>query len=101
MTISAKGRLTSYTFYEAVMSSHARLTYNKVWHILQGDQDLREQYAPLVKHIEELHNLYKVLDASRAERGGISLRAKKRSSSSTPSVVLSALSKLSVMMPIN
>jgi ribonuclease R len=101
MTISAKGRLTSYTFYEAVMSSHARLTYNKVWHILQGDQDLREQYAPLVKHIEELHNLYKVLDASRAERGGISLRAKRRSLSSTPSVVLSALSKLSVMMPIN
>jgi ribonuclease R len=77
MTISAKGRLTSYTFYEAVMSSHARLTYNKVWHILQGDQDLREQYAPLVKHIEELHNLYKVLDVSRAERGGISFESEE------------------------
>ncbi|HAU8263686.1 MULTISPECIES: ribonuclease R [Enterobacteriaceae] len=77
MTISARGRLTSYTFYEAVMSSHARLTYNKVWHILQGDQDLREQYAPLVKHIEELHNLYKVLDASRAERGGISFESEE------------------------
>ncbi|WP_252988378.1 hypothetical protein [Shigella flexneri] len=38
-------RLTGYKFYEAVMSSHARLTYTKVWHILQGDQDLREQYA--------------------------------------------------------
>jgi ribonuclease R len=77
MTISAKGRLTSYTFYEAVMSSHARLTYNKVWHILQGDQELREQYAPLVKHIEELHNLYKVLDVSRAERGGISFESEE------------------------
>lgn len=29
MTISAKGRLTGYKFYEAVMSSHARLTYTK------------------------------------------------------------------------
>ncbi len=77
MTISAKGRLTSYTFYEAVMSSHARLTYNKVWHILQGDQELREQYSPLVKHIEELHNLYKVLDVSRAERGGISFESEE------------------------
>ncbi len=77
MTISAKGRLTSYTFYEAVMSSHARLTYNKVWHILQGDQELRAQYAPLVKHIEELHNLYKVLDASRADRGGISFESEE------------------------
>ncbi len=40
MTVSSKGRLTGYKFYEAVMSSHARLTYTKVWHILQGDQDL-------------------------------------------------------------
>lgn len=53
------------------MSSHARLTYTKVWHMLQGDQDLREQYAPLVKHIEELHNLYKVLDKAREERGDL------------------------------
>ncbi len=77
MTISAKGRLTGYKFYEAVMSSHARLTYTKVWHMLQGDQDLREQYAPLVKHIEELHNLYKVLDKAREERGGISFESEE------------------------
>ena len=59
------------------MSSHARLTYTKVWHMLQGDQDLREQYAPLVKHIEELHNLYKTLDQAREERGGSRLRVKR------------------------
>ena len=40
MTISSKGRLTGYKFYEAVMSSHARLTYTKVWHMLQGHQQL-------------------------------------------------------------
>ncbi|MEZ2601182.1 ribonuclease R [Kluyvera intermedia] len=77
MTISTKGRLTGFKFYEAVMSSHARLTYTKVWHMLQGDQELREQYAPLVKHIEELHNLYKVLDEARAERGGISFESEE------------------------
>ena len=77
MTISSKGRLTGYKFYEAVMSSHARLTYTKVWHMLQGDQDLREQYAPLVKHIEELHNLYKTLDQAREERGGISFESEE------------------------
>ena len=80
MTISSKGRLTGYKFYEAVMSSHARLTYTKVWHMLQGDQDLREQYAPLVKHIEELHNLYKTLDQARAKSAaGSRLRVKRRS----------------------
>ncbi len=77
MTISARGALSSFKFYEAVMSSHARLTYNKVWHMLQGDQELREQYQPLVKHIEELHNLYKVLDTARAERGGISFESEE------------------------
>lgn len=77
MTISAKGRLTGHKFYEAVMSSHARLTYTKVWHMLEGDKELREQYAPLVKHIEELHNLYKVLDGARAERGGISFETEE------------------------
>ena len=77
MTISSTGRLTGSKFYEAVMSSHARLTYTKVWHVLQGDQELREQYAPLVEHIEELHNLYKVLDVSRAERGGISFESEE------------------------
>jgi len=96
MTVSSKGRLTGYKFYEAVMSSHARLTYTKVWHILQGDQDLREQYSPLVKHLEELHNLYKVLDKAREERGGSRLRAKKRSSFSTLNAVLSVSNRPSV-----
>ncbi|XNM77297.1 RNB domain-containing ribonuclease [Escherichia coli] len=51
MTVLLKGRLTGYKFDQAGdVSSHARLTYTKVWHILQGDQHLREQYAPLVKH---------------------------------------------------
>ena len=77
MTISAAGRLSSFKFYEAVMSSHARLTYTKVWHILQGDQELREQYHPLVKHLQELHALYKVLDQARAERGGIAFETEE------------------------
>jgi len=77
MTVSASGKLTGYKFYEAVMRSHARLTYTKVWHILQGDQDLREQYQPLVKHIEELHHLYKALDIARSERGGISFESEE------------------------
>ena len=77
MTISAQGRLSTAKFYEAVMSSHARLTYNKVWHILQGDQELREHYHPLVKHLEELRAMYKVLDQARAERGGIAFETEE------------------------
>ncbi len=46
MTVSEQGRLSSYKFYEAVMSSHARMTYTKVWKIIQGDEELREHYQP-------------------------------------------------------
>ncbi|MGV2470530.1 RNB domain-containing ribonuclease, partial [Bacillus subtilis] len=68
MTVSATGKLSSYKFYEAVMSSHARLTYTKVWKIIQGDEELREHYKELVPHIEHLHQLYKALDSARIER---------------------------------
>ena len=98
MTISSKGRLTGYKFYEAVMSSHARLTYTKVWHMLQGDQDLREQYAPLVKHIEELHNPTKRWIRRAKSAVGSRLRVKRRSLSLTLSVVSSVSSRPSVTM---
>src|SRR5476649_1317770 len=77
MTISAQGKLTGSKFYEAVMSSHARLTYNKVWRIIEGDEELREHYGPLVPHLLELHNLYKALDQARAERGGIAFETEE------------------------
>lgn len=71
MQISAKGKLTGYRFYEAVMNSHARLTYTKVAKMLDGDEELRERYAPLVPHLEELHHLYQSLFKARQLRGAI------------------------------
>ena len=71
MTVSEQGELTGYEFYEAVMNSHARLTYTKVWKMLEGDEALRERYAPLVPHIEELYRLYNALAAARQKRGAI------------------------------
>ncbi|GEK74322.1 MULTISPECIES: ribonuclease R [Halomonas] len=75
MNISQKGAISRYRFYEAVFRSHARLTYNKVASILddedeQGDA-LREQYSELVKPLNDLHSLYKVLRGARDERGAI------------------------------
>ena len=71
MTISDKGKLSGYKHYEAVMNSHARLTYNKVGAILDGNEELRERYAQEVPHLEELHRMYKVLKQTRDERGAI------------------------------
>lgn len=71
MTISEKGRMSGYKFYEAVMNSHARLTYTKVAAILEGDPKLREHYAPLVGHIEDLYSLYQALKHARHQRGAV------------------------------
>ncbi|AWK82918.1 ribonuclease R [Photobacterium damselae] len=71
MTISDTGKLSGYKHYEAVMNSHARLTYTKVSKMLEGDEELRERYAPLVPHLEELYSMYKVLKEAREARGAI------------------------------
>ena len=77
MTVSNKGRLTGYQFYEAVMNSHARLTYTKVAKILEGDKELREHYRELVPHLENLYGLYKVLDNARVARGAIGFESEE------------------------
>ncbi|MGX2968381.1 ribonuclease R [Ursidibacter sp. B-7004-1] len=71
MQVSDAGQLGDFQFYEAVMNSHARLTYTKVWHILEGNEALRERYSALVPHLEELHKMYQVLVDARQKRGAI------------------------------
>ncbi|ORT50726.1 exoribonuclease R [Vibrio sp. qd031] len=71
MTISATGKLSGYKHYEAVMNSHARLTYNKVNDILEGNAELIDRYQAVVPHLIELHNMYQVLKHARDQRGAI------------------------------
>ncbi|NOU53175.1 ribonuclease R [Pseudoalteromonas sp. JBTF-M23] len=71
MTVSDAGRLSGYRFYEAIMNSHARLTYTKVHAILQGDEQLREQYVQLVPHLTDLQQMYMALKSARQTRGAI------------------------------
>ncbi len=72
MHIDKAGEIASYQFHEAVMCSHARLTYNKVAAMLVDmDIELREQYAKLVPHLEDLYDLYKALRQQRSARGAI------------------------------
>ncbi|WP_082824147.1 ribonuclease R [Crenobacter luteus] len=66
MQIGAKGQIKRYAFYEAVMHSKARLTYNQVWDWLQNGSD-----HPLLPQIQTLYALFKLLHATRAVRGAI------------------------------
>ncbi|GAB6041671.1 hypothetical protein JCM17961_23460 [Endothiovibrio diazotrophicus] len=73
MTIDRGGNMTRSRFYEAVMHSHARLTYNQVWAMIgeEQDQELRERFKDVLPHVEELHLLYKQLRILRTARGAI------------------------------
>ncbi|MGO1232393.1 MAG: ribonuclease R [Marinobacter sp.] len=76
MTISAAGNISGYTFYQAVMRSHARLTYNKVSSMLEHPDTeqgytLCEHYADLLPHLHNLYDLYKLFRKARTERGAI------------------------------
>jgi ribonuclease R len=68
----AEGTLYRSRFFEAVMNSHARLTYDQVGAmLLDGDPELCRQHAALLPHLHDLHGLYRQLYAARAERGAI------------------------------
>jgi ribonuclease R len=75
MSISSKGKISRYKFYDAVMHSHARLTYTTVAQILaekdQPESSIRKQHNTLTSHLDELSNLYKALRMARQERGAI------------------------------
>ncbi|UVJ44500.1 ribonuclease R [Pseudomonas sp. LS1212] len=76
MTISKTGQMVDYQFYEAVIHSQARLTYNKVSTMLEHSRTaeakkLRGEYGDVVPHLKQLYALYKVLIAARHTRGAI------------------------------
>ena len=71
MTVSETGKLLEHQFYEAVMNSKARLTYTKVWNILEGDEALQQRYAEQVPHLQNLYAMYQALKRTRSQRGAI------------------------------
>ncbi len=71
MEYSKLGKLVNYEICEGVINSHHRMTYNKVNKILNGDQELIDEYsdiAPMLKNMEEFS---KVLRELRHKKGGI------------------------------
>ncbi|MGK0673219.1 MAG: ribonuclease R [Halothiobacillaceae bacterium] len=72
MLINREGDIIRSRFYEGVMRSHARMTYTQVAKILlDKDEALRKEYAPIVPHLESLHGLYGVLMEARTRRGAM------------------------------
>ncbi|MCI2243560.1 ribonuclease R [Xanthomonas sp. PPL568] len=72
MQIDRQGEVAGARFYEAVMNSHARLTYEQVWQAVgEKDEQVRKDVAAVLPQLERLHQLYHVLAKARARRGAI------------------------------
>ena len=72
MQVEADGEVSKAKFYDAVMLSHARLTYDKVWQVVGlNDADARQEVSDVLPQLENLHALYKAMSAQRKRRGAI------------------------------
>ncbi|RUQ33992.1 MAG: ribonuclease R [Candidatus Competibacteraceae bacterium] len=72
MTLNGEGRLIRSRFIEAVMRSHARLTYETAAAIVADrNPQIRAEYATLVPHLDRLYELYQLLRTSREKRGAM------------------------------
>jgi ribonuclease R len=70
--IDENGNILRSKFFEAVMRSHARLTYTEVAKMLvDDDKALQKKYQTLLPHLEELYALYKVMRVRREQRGAM------------------------------
>jgi ribonuclease R len=72
MSIGPRGDIKDYRFYPAVMHSHARLTYTEVAAILAEPKgEAARARKALVRHLQDLGELFGKLVAARERRGAI------------------------------
>ena len=71
MEIDHRGEIVGYDLCEGVIRSAERMTYTDVNAILEGDQPLRQRYAPLVSTFELMRDLAQILNRKRERRGSI------------------------------
>ncbi|MBK4764775.1 MAG: ribonuclease R [Pantoea sp. Brub] len=72
MNISSNGKLISFRHYEAIMNSHARLTYSEALKMLNNNYVKNKQSRLIIQNIKQLYQLYQILERARHKRGGIS-----------------------------
>ena len=72
MRVARSGKMREARFYEGLMRSAARLTYDEVAAmLLEGDAGLRRRHAKVLPVLEQLHAAWRVLARARARRGAV------------------------------
>ncbi|MEO9273896.1 ribonuclease R [Marinomonas sp. 5E14-1] len=76
ISLTSRGKMRGFKFYEGLIRSHARLTYSKVAKMIAAEPEeqgleLRERYKSIISHIDDLNGLYHTLKGARDERGAM------------------------------
>jgi len=72
MRISAQGEIEDHSFYEAVIRSHARLTYNKVADaVVERKPAAIKAVKAVLPQLQDLYAMYKKMERARQKRGAI------------------------------
>ncbi len=72
LTGAKAGTVAAYQFYNAVIHSHARTTYNQVWESLQQPLGpVARSLTNVLPQINDLYAVFHVLQQSRKDRGAI------------------------------
>ncbi|MEM1435357.1 MAG: ribonuclease R [Pseudomonadota bacterium] len=80
MRVSAHGRVSRFTFYEAVIRSWARLTYTEVAAYLEADAEVQAASplaAPVRQSIDVLKQTFDALREEREARGGLDFEGRE------------------------
>jgi ribonuclease R len=76
MRVSKSGKLSKSRFYEAVIRSHARLTYDQAWAYLENPlRKAADEMTPAVREsLQTLYAVYGALKEARDARGALDFR---------------------------
>ena len=74
MVVNRRGEVTRSRFFEGLMRSHARLTYDLVARVVvDRERAAREECGELALHLDELYALYQAFAGARDARGALEL----------------------------
>jgi ribonuclease R len=71
LELDGKGKVQRAEFHDGVIRSAARMSYQQVQAIVDGDSELRTRFAPLVPLFERMDELAKLMRKRRYERGSL------------------------------
>ncbi len=71
MEIDEKGKVLNYKILKGVIKTTHRMTYEDVYHILEGDKTLCKKYSDILPMLECMKELSLILRANRQKRGSI------------------------------